>query len=955
MSSTSREGAVSGEPVVQPSVVYEIEQGPGSKPKNGRPPFPWWCDLFGPYEVIEKGSTTNRNGHETDVVAFADTIIRGIGAFTLVSVFDHGGGRFMSQCLWGARAAYIKQLPHPCPVRLEHHRDGTVITRQGIHNHGPEPEAPSPLSGRMPPLPEVVPTFEEVYATIQPFKKQFRREFKTYVTVLDEDTNQFVQMPITTENIRKVFDSHQQVMVDGKLRYCCPVDDCGSQMLGKWNLFSHMQLHHLPEGQRIHEFASADDFWKWKVRTETEEMSTFSRHKQSKLHEIEGIYQCFLGRRAAFERKCEGEAKPRKKARLLNHFCPAIMDVKLVDGRDNTRGGSGRIHVKFYRTHIGHTPSPLDVKMTEEDSQWLREQLEAGKDPQDIMAEVARNFDGRGPLRRLHVLDLGDIARTAFRYGLRNPEIRRAYEWWRTVDFSRDLNLARRRLVEVIRAKLNREEHPVVKKTEKHQWAESRIKQVLELNGVCHVREGDEVHVVYPRKSNHSSCEETCVSCDVCVHRYGCTCVSHVIDGQMCQHIHAVALRKGPPGVMFVSERPIDSEEKFNPEREIRALGRINYNQRVQDILLTLVPRMIQALQGDHFVDLERVAQLIENATEVLEATGPVPNIHVEENVPKPLPLDEFRGFVSKIRSAAEDHDGIADIAVEGDLINKEVQVNPADIEKEYADLEEEETYFERLMLSVNKRNKKTKRTPKAVFKAQRNTNKKRKPTKAQTKSPLKAPLNSITKRRPGRPKKTNLPAEQSSEKIVSAPNRRSNRISEKRALALKNAIPLSSKRRKTVDSSVANENLKDAVTLKQNGCRTINLADDTIEIKVETDTIEKTPQIVVLPYQDGVTPARPLAGKGRASKAGIDETQTVHEFVITPATKRSRTPGGSRNSAHVVEPSLVETVVVEVSPAEPGISTTSSEPAAVSKLPSSGKSQSTLAVQGCLHDHIYL
>lgn len=57
--------------------------------------------------------------------------------------------------------------------------------------------------------------------------------------------------------------------------------------------------------------------------------------------------------------------------------------------------------------------------MTEEDSQWLREQLEAGKDPQDIMAEVARNFDGRGPLRRLHVLDLGDIARTAFRYGLR--------------------------------------------------------------------------------------------------------------------------------------------------------------------------------------------------------------------------------------------------------------------------------------------------------------------------------------------------------------------------------------------------------------------------------------------------------------------------------------------------------------------------------------------------------
>lgn len=57
--------------------------------------------------------------------------------------------------------------------------------------------------------------------------------------------------------------------------------------------------------------------------------------------------------------------------------------------------------------------------MTDEDSQWLREQLEAGKDPQEIMVEVARTFDGRGPLRRLHVLDLGDIARTAFRFGLR--------------------------------------------------------------------------------------------------------------------------------------------------------------------------------------------------------------------------------------------------------------------------------------------------------------------------------------------------------------------------------------------------------------------------------------------------------------------------------------------------------------------------------------------------------
>lgn len=60
--------------------------------------------------------------------------------------------------------------------------------------------------------------------------------------------------------------------------------------------------------------------------------------------------------------QCEGEAKPRKKARLLNHFCPALMDVSLARRSGDKSGTGGRIHVTFYRTHIGHTPSPLDVK-----------------------------------------------------------------------------------------------------------------------------------------------------------------------------------------------------------------------------------------------------------------------------------------------------------------------------------------------------------------------------------------------------------------------------------------------------------------------------------------------------------------------------------------------------------------------------------------------------------------
>ncbi|OQR69037.1 hypothetical protein BIW11_12513 [Tropilaelaps mercedesae] len=843
------EGMEPVEAIVQPSVVYEIEQGPGSKPKNGRQPLPWWCDFFGPYEIVASDGVGENDIDEADTTdTAAETVVRGVGAFTLVSVFDHGGGRFMSQCLYGARAAYVKQLAKPCPVKMEHHRDGTVIIRQGIHNHGPEPEAPNPISRCMPPLPEVAPSFETIFATVQPFKRQCKREFKTYVTVLDADTQQIIQLPITTENVRKIFDSADQIKVDGKLRWCCPVDDCGSQMLGKWNLFRHLQLYHLPEGQRLHEFSSADEFWEWKTHTETVEMSTFTRHKQSKLHEIEGIYQCFLGRRAAFERKCEGEPKPRKKARLLNHFCPALMDVKLDRNNGDTRS---RIVVTFYRTHIGHTPSPLDVKMTDQDSQWLREQLEAGKDPQEIMAEVARTFDGHGPLRRLHVLDLGDIARTAFRYGLR---------------------------------------------------------------------------------------------------KYGCTCVSHVIDGQMCQHMHAVALRRGAPGAEFISQQQRDPEDVFNPEREIRALGRINYNQRVQEILTTLVPRMTQALQGDHFVDLEKVAHLIENAIELLEATPPVPNVHGEEDVPKPLVLNEFRSLVAKIRSAAGDSEGISEIADEGDLVSKEIQVSPGDIEKTYADLADETNYFEKLILSVSKRKA---GRPTKVQNQIVTTSRAKKAGEVRAKHLAKVSLNKIKKREERRPQTVNATNEKRSIEPVVTPNRRSSRISEKRAIAAKKNMASIKRHKNATESGNLSKNLKGSTASKSKYVTAVSLCEGTTtpEKDFSCNTNETVSRIIVVPFESALTSKRLLRPKRRGAPPA--ETQAVHEFVITPETKCSRVV--TRDPACLTKSSPVETFVVEIRAADPPIPAKAFTKASPLNPEIAEKLQHTSAAKGCIHDHIYL
>lgn len=68
---------------------------------------------------------------------------------------------------------------------------GFSFFRQGIHNHLPQADPPLPLSGQLPSM--EAPTFEQVAATVQPFRRQCKREFKTHVTFLDTDSQQIVQ------------------------------------------------------------------------------------------------------------------------------------------------------------------------------------------------------------------------------------------------------------------------------------------------------------------------------------------------------------------------------------------------------------------------------------------------------------------------------------------------------------------------------------------------------------------------------------------------------------------------------------------------------------------------------------------------------------------------------------------------------------------------------------------
>lgn len=157
-----------------------------------------------------------------------------------------------------------------------------------------------------------------------------------------------------------------------------------------------------------------------------------------------------------------------------------------------------------------------------------------------------------------------------------------------------------------------------------------------------------------------------------------------------------------------------------------------------------------------------------------MEATGPPPNVHSEEGIPKPLPLEEFCSLVAKINSAGEDNDDESRDATvySGNLVSRATQVNPEEIDGE-DDHDDHQNFFGNLARSKSRR--KTVRTVKV-------TDQPFGPYLVEEKTLIDIVS---TVRKPGRPSKITKPR---SEKQTTPITRQSDRLRKRNNLSLKKA-----------------------------------------------------------------------------------------------------------------------------------------------------------------------
>jgi len=90
------------------------------------------------------------------------------------------------------------------------------------------------------------------------------------------------------------------------------------------------------------------------------------------------------------------------------------------------------------------------------------------------------------------------------------------------------------------------------------QWLEERVTEENEGWRVRSLKAGvtQEYKVVVNSNNSCSGCELMCTVCRICVHEYVCSCHDHLIHGNMCKHIHAVA-------IVFLIETPHSREEEI--------------------------------------------------------------------------------------------------------------------------------------------------------------------------------------------------------------------------------------------------------------------------------------------------------------------------------------------------------------------------------------------------------
>lgn len=711
----------------------------------------WWCDAFGPYQV-----------EQVDGVG----MVRGVGPF------------YMRRQKPGDRqyiCSHYKKKPSPCKAMATLKDDGTFIRRRYMHNHFPEPVMPE-LRPMMPypPYPHHLPppTFEQVASiTLGPryvTKDPVLEEFDTFIKMWDAEKNEMKEVKITAENCAEIARTAKGVEVNGKIVYHCPVESCDRMYTQRASVVLHMQMHvrgkrckyarvaeklcplcredqgthsalvrHIVDEHdtRIecteHEFETADDFRTWKLRTEQETLSSFRcRRKPYGNKGVKGWYDCC--RTGSTHAEKEGA-----RLRRVGVECPATMIVGET---------SGRITVTYWRTHIGHTPSIIDLRFTPEQRQWMQEMIDKGHKVNSLIAQGAKLYLG-GPLTRLNCLtqqqifnvfkkfdgkpkdidvkihhyEYGNIdqirvalakmirdgldrqstigqkrrfQRKAMRDGgrgdgdeihyrdvddgeeeeLRSDEEMSAEEPLDETDDAKD-GLAeadddgtRIRTERLQQGRHKRrptdygegdtqnseqeddneeqdDEEDVDNKYHGCNQHDNRVvlaqDVMLEKNSGCYyvlsrvyprkkkeaapgvrARGGEITHVVFPRKAAHEKCELICERCQVCVHRYGCTCKAYMLLDKMCKHIHRVASCVGPPSKDLVDPDTVKEDSIGMPEA-LRRLQRLNYRERMK-YLMPLADELIELLKSDHNVDLDQLEELLRSGLALMRTSRPV-------------------------------------------------------------------------------------------------------------------------------------------------------------------------------------------------------------------------------------------------------------------------------------------------------------------------------------------
>ncbi|OQR69074.1 hypothetical protein BIW11_12495 [Tropilaelaps mercedesae] len=630
----------------------------------------WWCDVFGPYEVFFDPVTepgTERGTHQ------------GVGPFLMR--LQKGAAGYLTL---GCSRCHRKK--DPCKVYAVLNLDGSFVRRRHLHNHLPEPQLPTPLAGHLQlPAP---PSFEQAASIVLPAisrgpRQDVLEDFDTKISTWDPDTQQMVETQITLENSGDIAKGARVEIIDGKKVFYCPVTTCSYTFGNTQAVHIHMSVH--VRGKRMasvqanerlcplcrmdmsshetlvrhivddhdtrlecteHEFETMDDFKNWKARTEQEDMATFTNvgHRRS------GVYNCCRTGRKLTQDEYSMHTAYRKR---LGVECPAAMMVAEADGR---------ISVTYWRTHIGHTPNILDVRVSEEQRRFIMDLLARGYKRRAIVAEAAKRYYGQ-PLSRGFILDLktlNQLCNVHRKFSDKHCTIDVPY----MSDKGYNSDYLRVRLVRRVRECLELMAQPddegrraTESERIKHKIDVSSVLQVEfshvvrhEVTGHIHVyrrtlqSDGAESNVVFPRKSSHETCEKRCEECQVCVHRYGCTCKKFMLEDHMCAHVHLVACKEGSPGPTWVD--PTLQEDTVGLQEALRRLHRVNHRERLK----TLRPRineMLALLQGELNVDLDQLEEFLQSGLALLRTSRPRQITRDDEaGETRPLPPKEIYRLV---------------------------------------------------------------------------------------------------------------------------------------------------------------------------------------------------------------------------------------------------------------------------------------------------------------------